>query len=277
MSVEAKADYGVVDSRYRLIRRPFPDSRILRCCVARLCGVPVARLRARSLRLGCANLGMGLLLLLTSGVGEAATVKSFARNREGIHSFKNKNMFQAFQRFSKALEDDPLNPEIQLNLARVFEENEEFEKAETGYRAALKLLPANSTRRFEALFNWAGTLAKLKRIDEALLAYQGALEMDPDSVEVKTNIELLWQGGGGGGGGKDKNDKNDKSQQGNKDQQGQGDPDQKDQKKPKPFDSQQLSKDDVKRILDEIKNQEQNIRAQDYEKGAREMPKGKDW
>jgi tetratricopeptide (TPR) repeat protein len=216
-----------------------------------------------------------LVFALLAGQAEAATVKSFVRNREGISAFKRKNFYQAYQKFGKALEDDPLNPEIQMNLARTFDENEEFEKAEQGYRAALKFLPKDSSLRFMALFNWAGTLAKLKRIDESLAAYQEALTMDPDSLEVKTNIELLWQGGGGGGS-DDKNQQKD-NKQGDQQKQQQGQNDEPKEKKPKPFQSQQLSQDDVKRILDEIKNQEQAIRAQDYEKGAREMPKGKDW
>ncbi len=209
---------------------------------------------------------------------DATTVRSYIRNREGIGSYNRKNFYQAFQKFTKAMEDDPLNPELQMNLARMFEENEEFEKAEQGYRAALQILPKDSPLRFEALFNWAGTLAKLKRIEDALMAYQLALELDPDSVEVKTNIELLWQGGGGGEG--DSKDKKDQSKDGKDKQQGQPDQPQDDkdkQKKSKPFESQDLAPEDMKRILDEIKNQEQNIRAQDYEKGAREMPKAKDW
>lgn len=219
-----------------------------------------------------------LFVGLMSAPAQAATVRSYIRNREGIGSFNRKNYYQAYQKFTKAMEDDPFNPELQMNLARVFEENEEFAKAEQAYRAALQILPKDSTLRFEALFNWAGTLAKLKRIDEALMAYQLALEMVPDSIEVKTNIELLWQGGGGGEG--DSKEKSDQSKDGKDKQPGQPDQPQEDkdkQKKPKPFDSRDLSPDDVKRILDEIKNQEQNIRAQDYEKGAREMPKGKDW
>ena len=219
---------------------------------------------------------LGCVVFSLQAAGTSVT--AYNRNREGIGSFNRKNYFQAYQKFTKALEDDPLNPQIQLNLGRVFEENEQFDKAEQTYRAAVQLLPKDSTLRFEALFNWAGTLAKLKRIDEALMAYQMALEMDPDSIEVKTNIELLWQGGGGGEG--DSKDKKEQSKDGKDKQHGQPEQpkDDKDQqKKPKPFESQELSPEDMKRILDEIKNQEQNIRAQDYEKGAREMPKDKDW
>ncbi len=42
--------------------------------------------------------------------------------------------------------------------------------------------------------------AKAKKIDAALESYQAALELDPDSIEVKNNIELLWQGSGQGEG-----------------------------------------------------------------------------
>lgn len=224
--------------------------------------------------------GAGSFLLWRSGAfAESSSLRTYILNREGLGQFNRKNYFSAYQKFTKGLEEEPLNPELQLNLARTFQENEEDEKAEKGYRAALQLLPPGSPRRFEALFNWAIVLAKLKRIDDALAAYQLALELYPDSLEVKTNIELLFQGGGGGGSGENQDQKQDQKGDQKKDQDPQQQPDDnKDkQKKPKPFESQDLSKEDVKRILDEIKNQEQNIRAQEYEKGAREMPRAKDW
>ncbi|MCB0407438.1 MAG: hypothetical protein KDD34_04480, partial [Bdellovibrionales bacterium] len=70
---------------------------------------------------------------------------------------------------------------------------------------------------------------------------------------------------------------------------GEGDPQKKDQnqqgqdnkeqqkKKPKPFDSKELTKDDVRKILEEIKNQEQKIRAEVYEGQGKDKPRDKDW
>lgn len=225
-------------------------------------------------------------ILLISTHARATTVGSFWENRNGIRKFKDKAYYPAYQSFLKALQEDPLNPELHLNLALVFEANEEWEKAEKTYKGALRLLPENSSRRFEALFNLAGTLAKQNKFDEALAAYQACLEMDPESKEVKTNIELLWQSGGGKG---QNQNQDKKDQQGKNKQDGEGqkkdekkdqsqDP-QQDQKKPqpKPFDSKELTPQDVKKILDEIKNQEQSIRAQEYERKAKEAPRGKDW
>ena len=230
-------------------------------------------------------------LLLCSQTSSATTVQSYLRNREAVGKFKDKSYYPASQGFLKALEEDPLNPELHMNLARALEANEEYEKAEKGYRSALKLLPENSTLRFQALFNLAGVLGKQQKMDQALEAYQTCLEMIPDSKEVKTNIELLFQNGGGqGSSGKDddkeKKDKKDKQdKQDKKDGQGKDKDDKKNQDKeepkpkpqPKPFESKELTPQDVKKILDEIKNQEQAIRAQEYEHNTKEAPRGKDW
>jgi Ca-activated chloride channel family protein len=220
-------------------------------------------------------LGTGLF----GATAQAATWKSFWHNREGVHQLERKAYFPAYQAFTKALADDPLNPNVQMNLGLTFEANEEYEKAEKAYRGVLHLAPEKSQMRFQALFNMAGALAKQEKIDEALGAYQAALEINPDSIEVKTNIELLWQGGQGNG--KGKKQKKDDDKQGNNQQKRENqDPNQQDEqqkKQPKPFNSQDLSKEDVKRILDEIKNQEQSIRAQEYEKNAKDAPRGKDW
>jgi len=232
-----------------------------------------------------------LILLLVSSGACATTLNSYWKNRQGIKKLEDKSYFNAYQSFTKALENDPLNPELHLNLALTFETNEELEKAEQGYKSALKLLPENSQRRFEALYNLGEVLGKEKKIDEALKYYQAALEMAPDSKEIKTNIELLWQGGGQGQG-QDQNQNQDQKGQnkqqnaGNdgqdqkqkKPQDGDEQKDQKEQKKqPKPFSSQELTAQDVKKILDEIKNQEQAIRAQEYEREVKDAPRGKDW
>lgn len=208
---------------------------------------------------------------------QATTLNSYLRNRDGLKKFEGKSYFPAYQDFTKALEDDPLNPEVQLNIARALEANEEFPKAEQAYKGILQMLPKDSPRRFETLFNLAGVQAKNKKIDEALDSYQAALEIEPESKEVKTNIEMLWQGGGEGeGDGQEGQDKKDDKGKGKdpKDEQG---PIKKEKPQPKPFDSKELTPQDVKKILDEIKNQEQSIRADENDKGAKQAQPEKDW
>lgn len=221
-------------------------------------------------------------ILASASANAGTTLKSWQQNREGVKQFEKKNYYPAYQGFAKALEDDPLSWQVQMNLGLVFDANEEYEKAAKAYGGVLHIVPENSEPHFYALYNMGNSLAKQQKIDEALKAYQAALEIKPDSLETKNNIELLWQGGGGGGKGDNKDKKENKDGQGNNQQQREDSlknppPDEKKKQQPKPFNSEDLSKDDVKRILDEIKNQEQSIRANEYEKGAKESAKGKDW
>lgn len=247
-----------------------------------VCGAAASRCRL------IRRLLMHILAWVVGLTANAGTYRSWQHNRAGIKELEAKNNFGAYSEFLKALEDDPLNPDVQMNLGLSFEVNQEWDKAEAAYRGVLKIVPENSALRFEALFNLARVYGEDKKIDQALETYQECLDMNPDSLEVKTNIELLWKGGGGGGGGQNKDQKNQKDDKDNKDdkrsnQQKREDslknppPEEPKNKQPKPFESQDLSKEDVKRILDEIKNQEQSIRANEYDKGAKEAPRGKDW
>jgi tetratricopeptide (TPR) repeat protein len=220
----------------------------------------------------------------------ATTWQSFSHNTKGVSYLLRKEYYRAHKEFMSALEDDPLNLTVQMNLGLNYEANEEHEKAEKTYLSILPLLPENSEYSFPAHFNLGVIQGVQRKIPAALASYQKALEMKPDSKEVKTNIELLWQGGQGEGDGKDqenqkdsksgkqgRNGKDDKDQKDQKDQKQPNESDNKQKKKPRPFQSQELKQEDVKRIMDELKNQEQNIRAQEYQKGAKEPANSKDW
>ncbi len=216
----------------------------------------------------------------------AGEVEAYFANREGLKQLSRENNVQAHREFMRALEQAPLSAAVQLNLGYSFILNEEWDKAEQTFRGALSLLGDEQSRdaRFQALFNIGVAASHQKKLDAALSAYQAALEIDPENKDVKTNIELLWQGQGGGGDGesKDKDQENkDKDQRGRPKDDPSQDEKQKNQEKkkqqPKPFESQELRQEDVKRILDEIKNQEQNIRANEYERKGKDVPKGKDW
>ena len=164
----------------------------------------------------------------------------------------------AINEFLLGLGQTPERPDIHINLGLAFELKKSEEQALAEYDTALELLDDQSQLRFIALFNKARLLGQMKKIPEALEVYQEALKMDPTSNEIKTNIELLWQQGGGGSGDSNQQNENqdDQQQKDQQDQQDQQDPeDQKQQQQPK-----DLSEQDVKRILEEIKNQEQKIR-----------------
>jgi tetratricopeptide (TPR) repeat protein len=227
------------------------------------------------------------LILSFTPNAQSRSLSAVLENNQGAKLLSEDRAYEAMQDLVEGLADSPFETEIHLNLGLAFEKQKELDKAISEYRTAAASTPDRSLK-FAALFNMAHALGELKRVPEALAAYQGALEMVPNSKEVKTNIELLLAQGGGGGQGDEKKDSKDSQGENDKDK-NKKDDQPKDQPKPngqqpkepppqpKPFKSDDLSQSDVRKILDEIKNQEQKIRRKEYDKKAKEAPGGKDW
>ena len=211
----------------------------------------------------------------------AFDLRGIQSNNEGVKRFSDERLGESYNSFVKSLADMPFQPEVHYNLGRTFFENKEYEKAYQESMVASRFAgDKNKEIKFLALFQAAAALAEQKKVDEAIEHYQQALELNPESKEAKTNIELLaqQQQGGGGGGEQQEQQKQDGDGQG----QNQADqprtnqnPDQK--KQPRAFKSEELSKKDVENILDELERQEEQIRAKFQREGSKEAPKGKDW
>ncbi len=251
------------------------------------------------------------LALLMSSFGWAAedsAPPAVMANRRGILELSKSNPTAAQEKFLGALAKEPLNPKLHFNLGLTFELLQQMDKAKSSYLTALNLAQDPEVL-FAANYNLGEMAQKAKQVDEALHYYQEALKYNPDSKETKTNIELLIQDQQGQG--KDQKDQKDPKDQ-NKDGKGQGQ-DQKDQKdkkdpkdsqdpkdnnndsqknkenkddkkqyqnpkpQPRPFKSEQLTPGDVNKILGEIKQQEQKIRAEFNKKEVKEQPRDKDW
>ncbi len=214
----------------------------------------------------------------------AASIDTILKNNKALKELSNERKAEAYDILSNTLVEHPQEPVLNYNLGQIFESNEEKDKAFQLYQSASK----NSEEpelKFNALFNAARMAGELKQRDQALQLYQQALEINPDSVETKTNIELLMANSGGGGEGENKEQKKDDQGQ-DKDKQKQPqepkpDQDKKDEPKskpkPQPFQSKELNQQDVKKILDELKRQEEGVRAKFNDKRRQESPVEKDW
>lgn len=215
------------------------------------------------------------------------------KNNQGVGLLKTEDkVFEGAELLQKEVVNHPESPELRYNLGSAMELSKENDKAIQEYLSAAKLAGANKDGllQFQAFFNAARAYGEKKEIPNALKYYQMALEIQPDSQEVKTNIELLLANSGGGSGGdSDKQDgKQDKKQDGKdqdkkdgKDKEPKQDSPQNQQPKgkpkPKPFKSEELTEQDVKRILDELKRQEEQIRAKMMNKKSRSQDVEKDW
>lgn len=238
--------------------------------------------------------------------------RAYQNNRAGVSAFDGQNYSEAIIDFGEALRREPLAGEIHYNLGLSFYQRQENPKALESFRLAIEYARDDETR-FRAHFNTAVILTAEKKFEEALAHYQEALNAKPDSFETKINIEMLVAQKDQ----QDQKKEQDKKDQDKKDQdkdQKQKDQDKKDGKgeqeqkqdqeqgkgkqeqtepdkgkekqkkpgeyeKPKPqdFKSQELTPGDVNKILDEIKQQEQRIRAEFQRKETKERPREKPW
>lgn len=205
------------------------------------------------------------------------------------------------------LEREPQKPQIHSNVGVIMAQIQKEEDALKSWQYALKLAADNKdlATLFAVNFNLGVYYGAKKNVDEALKYYQAALDIVPTSIETKTNIELLTQAQQQDGKGdsqnqdqnqKDQNQSKDSKDQQNKDQQKDQDgkdnqkKDPKDQDgqedkkrensakyKPRPFKGDQLNENDVKKILGELRNQEQKIRANFDKKEQKDSGHEKDW
>jgi Ca-activated chloride channel homolog len=234
----------------------------------------VARIALTFFCIGAAGLGFAQFAFADSvPVNE---LKGIMRNNSGVKAIEKQRSGEAYEKFVDALAADPYRAEIHFNLGFTFEANKEPEKAMKEYATALQMTKDPAVQ-FRALYNSGRLAGEMKNIDLALQYYQDALEIIPDSKEVKTNIELLLQQqqGGGNGEGEQNQQGKDQSEQGNGQQPKQYQ--QQGKQKPKSFKSDQLSQQDVNRILEELKRQEESVRDKFQREGAKDAPRDKDW
>lgn len=244
---------------------------------------------------------VGLLLTMTllAGCGDGLTWTALRKNREAAEAIRKDSPDLAVLALTEGLAASPFQPELHVNLGIAFDRQKKGEDAIKSLKNA-EAVAKDDWSSFAARYNLGVLNGNAKKIDEALSWYQKALEILPASTEVKTNIELLMKAQQGGGegetqerqqeGGQGQDQQKDSQGKDQKDDPGQDPKDGKDDKPEKPKEYGQpppqykprefkgeLHEADVKKILGEIKQQEQRIRAEFNRRDAKERPRDKDW
>lgn len=232
-----------------------------------------------------------LFILIFSSIQSAAAaelgwtpVDSYRANQEAQDALRNEQFQSGLQKSIEGLATDPFRFEHHMNVALSFQGIGDLEQALKAFESAQKYAETPE-QKFMAAYNLGQILGKAKKIDEALKAYQEALDINPSSIETKHNIELLIQSSQGGGQGKDQKKEGGEGDQNKEPNESDGEQDQKDPKKfaenpppqQRPFQGKEISEADAKKILDELGRQERRIRSEFHKKGRKESPRGKDW
>lgn len=226
-------------------------------------------------------------------ISEVERIQSMAE------AFVKSSASQAINQTVKCLSADQNNITLNFNFALALSFADDNKKSIETYNTLLNRLEASQSSlskteynrmKFYILFNLGVLHSQESQIDQALNRYQQALELQPESKEIKTNIELLFQqqqqqqGQKSQQGNQGDNPDQNKDQQEEKEQQNEKNPDNKQNQdkqnqEQQDFKSKNLSKDDVRKILEELKNQENKIRMNEYQKGdkSQENENGKNW
>ncbi len=215
---------------------------------------------------------------------------------------------EALQKYYDIIAQWPAGAEPHSNAGVILSQIEKDDDALKSFQYALQLSEKSQDFKlnFQVLFNLGVYYTKVKNIGLAIDSYQAALEIIPTSNEAKTNIELLIQqqkdqqqkdqdkksDQDNNENQKNSDSKDQKDEQGkdkkddkkedkpdeNQDKKDEQKPESSAQYKPRPYKGDQLSEGDVKKILGELRNQEQKIRANfDKKENGKSSRNGKDW
>ena len=215
---------------------------------------------------------------------EAQNKKSRTLIRNGNSSYQNNNFDKAELNYRKALVIDPKSKSANYNLGNTLYSQQKFQESQEYYE---KSIDKNDDKlsRARAYHNMGNACFKSNQLEQAILAYENALKLNPSDMETKYNLAMAKKQQKNKGGGKNDQKQDKKDNQDKKDDQkksgGSGNPQEKPKEaksEPKP-DNKSMSKEQAQRLLEALKNQEQNTQNKmEAKKTKPETKKGeKDW
>ncbi len=197
--------------------------------------------------------------------------------KEGNKDYENKKYSDAEKNYSKALNKNKDSYKGAFNLGDAYYKQNKFEEAAEQFQSITHKATSKDTLS-KAYHNLGNSLLKSKKYQDALEAYKNSLKNNPDDEDTRYNYsyaqQMLKQQQQQQKQDKDKKDNKDKKDDKKKDQKDKGDKDKKDKDKKDNKDKQdkdkdnkdkekkeqqQISKEDAKRILDALQNDEKNL------------------
>lgn len=164
--------------------------------------------------------------------------------RRGNSYYHKKNYEKALESYRQAEIKKPDSPLVHYNLGNAHYKQENFEEASLEYKKSLNL--KNKIQRANSYYNLGNAYVRLEKIDEAINSYKEALRLNPKDEDARHNLRYLLKlkqhpQQKKKGGKSDQKEKEEKSEQQKQKQQ-----------------EKQMSKEDVERLLQIIKDQERD-------------------
>ncbi|WP_439132692.1 tetratricopeptide repeat protein [Polaribacter sp.] len=110
------------------------------------------------------------------------------RIKKGDYYIKKGELNNAIFNYESALAIDPLNNQIRVNLATLYYNNKQYEKAEETYKEIIKQVPEYGA----AYYSLALLYAEFGKDDKAIVQLEKAIKMMPENIRVYYNLGLLY-------------------------------------------------------------------------------------
>ncbi len=110
------------------------------------------------------------------------------RVKKGDYLIKQGKLFEAIKSYESALAIDDINNQIRVNLATLYYNTQQFDKAEITYKEIIKLQPDYGP----VYYSIALLYAELNREDEAIEQLLKAQKIMPENIRVYYNLGLLY-------------------------------------------------------------------------------------
>lgn len=239
------------------------------------------------------NTQFGIIIFLF-----ALTVPTFAQRSEvndGVDQYKEKNYADAEVNFKKGKEKSPENFEAHFNLGDALYKQGRYDESLQEFYSSIELTEETDLKA-KAYHNIGNSFLKSQKFKESIEAYKNALKINPNDQETKYNLsyalkQLEKQNQQNQNQNKDQNKDKNEDQNKDKDQQDQNKNDQKqDQNKPDQNEQtqqdntqsqqqqpNQISKEEAERILQALKNNEQDMQKKIRKKTGIPIKREKDW
>ncbi|MDQ7817172.1 MAG: tetratricopeptide repeat protein [Melioribacteraceae bacterium] len=204
---------------------------------------------------------------------------------EGVELYKNNKFADAEVNFKKGLEKDNNMFQGHFNLGDAYYKQGRYDEAMQSFQNSLSFTD-DKYNKAKVYHNIGNSLLKAKKYQESIGAYKNALKLNPDDLETKYNLSyaLNMMKQDQNQQQKQNQDKQDKNQDQNKDQQQDQNQNKNDQNKDQDKQNQQqqqqknqISKEDAERILEALKNNEQDLQKKLRQVKGKPVVREKDW
>lgn len=106
--------------------------------------------------------------------------------QEGVAHYQQQKYREAAQSFQEAIEKQPDNSNLAYNLANSKYKSGKFEESLGSYAKSM----SDSNLKHQSLYNTGNALYRMGKLEEAASAYKKALELNPNDMDSKFNLEF---------------------------------------------------------------------------------------